>query len=151
VHVKLTGAMVLVLALDGAGYFVAVKSANQAKVALITSLEDIFVAVAILTISVGLVLPGMIAHSVVGVTEAAQRLATGTLADFSRAMKAGSKVPRRLASRRKRRLGNRRDVHGRHSVASSRRAQLKSAAAPRDRASPEDAEWRPMCFRSRWS
>jgi amino acid transporter/signal transduction histidine kinase len=88
VHVKLTGAMVLVLMLDGAGYYLAVKSANQAQVQLICGLEDIFVAVAMLTISAGLVLPGMIAHSVVAVTEAAQRLATGTLADFSRAMKA---------------------------------------------------------------
>ncbi len=87
-HVKLTGAMVLVLVLDGTGYLMAVSSADHRDAALITSLEDIFVAVAILTISVGLVLPGMIAHSVVEVTQAAQRLATGTLADFSRAMKA---------------------------------------------------------------
>ena len=78
----------LVLLLDGAGYLLAVKSANHHQVVLITSLEDIFVVVAMLTISVGLVLPGMIAHSVVEVTKAAQRLATGTLADFSRAMKA---------------------------------------------------------------
>ena len=39
-----------------------------------------------LTITVGLVLPGMIAHSAVEVANAADRLATGTLADFSRAM-----------------------------------------------------------------
>jgi len=58
------------------------------NVELITVLEDIFVAVAILTITVGLVLPGMIAHSAVEVSQAANRLAVGTMADFSRAMTA---------------------------------------------------------------
>jgi two-component system, sensor histidine kinase len=89
-HLKLTGAMVLVLVLDGAGYYLAVHSvAIQAgNVQLITALEDIFVAVAILTITVGLVLPGMIAHSAVEVAAAADRLAVGTMADFSRAMTA---------------------------------------------------------------
>ena len=51
-------------------------------------LEDIFVAVAILTITVGLVLPGMIAHATQQVREAADRLARGTLADLTRAMDA---------------------------------------------------------------
>src|SRR5262249_44628636 len=53
---------------------------------LVTALEDIFVAVALLTISVGLVLPGMIGHALGQVARAADRLATGTLADLSRAM-----------------------------------------------------------------
>jgi signal transduction histidine kinase/amino acid transporter len=88
-HLKLTGAMVAVLALDAAGYYLAVSSvARAANPELVTALEDIFVAVAILTITVGLVLPGMIAHSTVEVTKAAERLATGTMADFSRAMTA---------------------------------------------------------------
>lgn len=88
-HLKLTGAMVVVLALDAAGYYLAVSSVSRdANPQLVTALEDIFVAVAILTITVGLVLPGMIAHSTVEVTKAAQRLATGTMADFSRAMTA---------------------------------------------------------------
>lgn len=88
-HLKLTGAMVLVLALDAAGYYLAVSSvAPDANPELVTALEDIFVAVAILTITVGLVLPGMIAHSTVEVSKAADRLATGTMADFSRAMTA---------------------------------------------------------------
>ena len=51
-------------------------------------LEDIFVVVALLTISVGLVLPGIISHTVGEVSRAADRLATGTLADFSKAMQA---------------------------------------------------------------
>lgn len=88
-HLKLTGAMLLVLALDAAGYYLAVRSvAHEANPALVSVLADIFVAVAILTVTVGLVLPGMIAHSAVEVSRAADRLATGTLADFSRAMTA---------------------------------------------------------------
>jgi two-component system, sensor histidine kinase len=89
-HLKLTGAMLLVLGLDGAGYYLAVRSVTQAAGhgALVSALQDIFVAVAILTITVGLVLPGMIAHSAGEVADAADRLATGTMSDFSRAMRA---------------------------------------------------------------
>ncbi len=87
-HVKLTGAMLLVLVLDGAGYLIAVGSVAHDEIAKLALLEDIFVAVAMLTISVGLVLPGMIAHSAVEVSGAAKRLTTGTLADFSTAMQA---------------------------------------------------------------
>ncbi len=86
-HVKLTGAMLLVLVLDGAGYFLAIQSIPPGQhPAFVAALEDIFVAVALLTISVGLVLPGMIAHSAVEVSKAAHHLVTGTLADFTRAM-----------------------------------------------------------------
>ena len=87
-HVKLTGAMLVVLLLDGAGYYMAVNNLPQTSSALLTVLEDIFVAVAMLTVVVGLILPGMIAHSAVEVAGAARRLAQGTVADFSRAMQA---------------------------------------------------------------
>jgi signal transduction histidine kinase/CheY-like chemotaxis protein len=87
-HIKLTGAMLLVLLLDGAGYLIAVNSVSSRDPALLAVLADIFVAVAMLTLTVGLVLPGMIAHSAVEVARAADRLASGTLADFSRAMQA---------------------------------------------------------------
>ncbi|MBA3944005.1 MAG: amino acid permease [Herpetosiphonaceae bacterium] len=87
-HIKLTGAMLLVLVLDGAGYLLAVGNVNPQQVVLRVALEDIFVGVALLTITVGLVLPGIIAHSAEEVAQAADRLATGTLADFSRAMQA---------------------------------------------------------------
>jgi two-component system, sensor histidine kinase len=87
-HLKLTGAMLAVLTLDGAGYFVAVQYVDRGQVVLVTVLSDIFVAVALLTISVGLILPGMIAHASRQVAVAADRLATGTLADFTRAMEA---------------------------------------------------------------
>ena len=87
-HIKLTGAMLLVLLLDGAGYLAAVQNVNTKESALLAALADIFVAVAMLTITVGLVLPGMIAHSAVEVSKAAVRLTDGTLAEFTRAMEA---------------------------------------------------------------
>jgi amino acid transporter/signal transduction histidine kinase len=87
-HVKLTGAMLFVLVLDGAGYLIAVSHVASEQTALVVMLEDIFVMVALLTISVGLILPGMIAHSAVQVSKAAEHLVKGTLADFSRAMRA---------------------------------------------------------------
>lgn len=85
-HVKLTGAMLVVLTLDGAGYLLAVARVDQRQHVLVAALEDIFVAVALLTISVGLVLPGMIGHAVGEVAGAAERLATGTLADLTQAL-----------------------------------------------------------------
>jgi signal transduction histidine kinase/ActR/RegA family two-component response regulator len=85
-HVKLTGAMLLVLLLDGAGYYLAVSNIHQSASALLTALEDIFVVVAILTVAVGLVLPGMIAYSAHEVSSVAKRLADGTLKEFSNAM-----------------------------------------------------------------
>ena len=87
-HVKLTGAMLLVLALDALGYLIAVGHVPTQNTALIALLEDIFVAVALLTIAVGLILPGMIAHAAVEVSKAAEALLSGTLADFTKAMRA---------------------------------------------------------------
>ena len=87
-QVKLTGAMLLVLVLDGTGYLLAVGNLPPQQSALMTALADIFVAVAMLSITVALVLPGIIAHSVTEVSSVAKRLATGTLAEFSRAMNA---------------------------------------------------------------
>ena len=87
-HVTLTGSMMLVLVLDATGNQLAVNQLPRVDKALISALEDIFVAVAMLTITVGLVLPGMIAHSVVEVSGAAKRLVSGTLHDFSQAMEA---------------------------------------------------------------
>jgi diguanylate cyclase (GGDEF)-like protein len=88
-HMKLTGAMVAVLVLDGAGYLLAVSYVDASSdPALVSVLQDIFVAVAILTVTVGLVLPGMIAHAAEAVTGGAERLARGTIADLTRAMQA---------------------------------------------------------------
>jgi two-component system, sensor histidine kinase len=87
-HVKLTGAMLLVLVLDAVGYLIAVSQIPDSGTALVVALEDIFVAVAILTVSVGIVLPGMIAHSADQVSRAARRLTDGTVREFSEAMDA---------------------------------------------------------------
>jgi diguanylate cyclase (GGDEF)-like protein len=87
-HTKLTGAMLFVLVLDGVGYLMAVKSVPGGHQALTTVLEDIFVVVALLTLSVGLVLPGMITHTATEVSEAAKRLTSGMLREFSHAMSA---------------------------------------------------------------
>ncbi len=87
-HLKLTGAMVAVMSLDGAGYLLAVSHVPAGQDELLSALADIFVAVAILTVTVGLVLPGMIAHATSEVAGAADRLARGTLADFTLAMEA---------------------------------------------------------------
>ena len=80
--------MLFVLVLDGAGYLMAVDSVPDAHAPLIAALEDIFVVVALLTISVGIVLPGMITHSATEVSNAAKRLTSGTLNEFSHAMAA---------------------------------------------------------------
>jgi two-component system, sensor histidine kinase len=87
-HLKLTGAMLTVLVLDGAGYLLAVTSLPPSDNALVDGLQDIFVAVAMLTISVGLILPGIIARSAIEVRDAARRLSSGVLKDFSTAMAA---------------------------------------------------------------
>jgi PAS domain S-box-containing protein len=87
-HVKLTGAMLAVLVLDGAGYLLAVSKVPAGNAALVATLEDIFVAVGLLTITVGLVLPGVIGHAVGEVSNAAERLATGALADLNRGIHA---------------------------------------------------------------
>lgn len=87
-HRQLTGAMLLVLALDGAGYILAVERMPAGEVVLRTALEDIFVMVALLTITVGIVLPGMIANAAEQISQSARELALGTLRDFSNAMRA---------------------------------------------------------------
>ena len=87
-HFKLTGAMLLVLTLDGVGYLMAFNSISEQQGARIAGLEDIFVAVALLTITVGLVLPGMIAHAMGEVARAAEHITRGTLTDFLHAMRA---------------------------------------------------------------
>lgn len=87
-HFRLTGAMLLVLALGAVGYLLAVSQLPPGLVVLKTALEDLFVVVAMLTVMVGVVLPGMIAYSAQEVARAARNLSGGTLRDFSNAMNA---------------------------------------------------------------
>ncbi len=62
-HLKLSGVMVTVLFLDGAGYYLAIASIPKVEAGMVAALQDIFVVVAMMTIGVGLVLPGMVAHA----------------------------------------------------------------------------------------
>ena len=87
-HLKLSGTMLFVLVLDAVGYLIAVSNVSGKAPGLIVALEDIFVVVALLTISVGLILPGSIAQSAIEVSKATERLVKGTLADFTCAMRA---------------------------------------------------------------
>lgn len=88
IHAKLTGAMLAVLILDGFGYLLAVNHVTSSDATLITGLKDIFVTVGLLTIGVGLVLPGMVAHTAGQVSGAARELASVTLAELTSAMEA---------------------------------------------------------------
>jgi len=87
-HLKLTGAMLFVLILDAIAYLLAVSTVSSEHSVLVSVLADIFVAVALLTITVGLVLPGMITYSAQEVSAAAKRLTWGTLREFTLAMQA---------------------------------------------------------------
>ncbi|OYU71171.1 MAG: hybrid sensor histidine kinase/response regulator [Alphaproteobacteria bacterium PA2] len=87
-HVTLTGAMLLVLVLDGAGYLMAVRSIPVGDGGLSVALEDIFVGVALLTLAVGLVLPGIIAKSAEEIADRAEQMASGAVLNFSKAMTA---------------------------------------------------------------
>ncbi len=87
-HLKLTGAMLLVLTFDAVGYLIAFQHVPPHNPALLAILSDIFVFVALLTFAVGLILPGMIAHSVVEVSQAADQLVVGTMSQFTKSMHA---------------------------------------------------------------
>jgi PAS domain S-box-containing protein len=87
-HMTLTGAMLAVLVLAAVGYLVAVAKVPAGDAAITATLVDIFVGVGLLTITVGLVLPGVIGHAVGEVSKAAERLSTGALADLNRGIHA---------------------------------------------------------------
>ena len=87
-HLKLTGAMLLVLTFDAVGYLIAFHHVPANNPVLLAILSDIFVVVALLTFAVGLILPGMIAHSVVEVSKAADKLVAGTMSQFTKSMHA---------------------------------------------------------------
>jgi diguanylate cyclase (GGDEF)-like protein len=87
-HAKLTAAMIAVIALDGGGYLIAIAHVNNTDPSLVTVLKDIFVGVALLTINVGLVIPGIVSHAVGAIAAAARRLSEGTLSELTAAMQA---------------------------------------------------------------
>jgi len=89
-QMNLTALMVGILFLDGGGYFIAIKSIPAANAALAATLQDIFVVVALLSIGVGLVLPGMVA-------QAARR----ELADINGSLRRGTQALQLEISERK--------------------------------------------------
>ena len=74
--------MLLILALNGAGFLLAHDALQGADRALAALVGDIFTAVAFLTVVVGLVLPAMIVHSLTRAAEATERLAHDTVAQL---------------------------------------------------------------------
>jgi len=78
-HIMLTVAMVGVLLFDGAGYLIAIQYMPRSDAALVAAMQDSFVMVAILTLGVGLVLPGMISEAATrGVATVNANLKRGT-------------------------------------------------------------------------
>lgn len=86
-HIKLTGTMITVLILDSIGYLVAVGSIKDTNSELIYIIEDIFVMVAFLTLSIGLAIPGMVVHAAEEVSNATKRLIKTNLESLSDAMR----------------------------------------------------------------
>jgi len=78
--------LLIVLVLDAAGYIVALSRFGAEDSARAAELTDIFVAVALLSLGVSVVLPGRIAYATEMVGEAARKLAFNTLRDFSAAL-----------------------------------------------------------------
>ena len=121
---------------------------------MVTALQDLFVAVALLTISVGLILPGMIAHASAQVMQAADRLATGTVHELTSGLMALS----RGRSRRRPRPGRRAEGGRAHPRRDRRHGQQLQRDDQRDRAgrgrlstSPASSCARtPSGSRSRW-
>lgn len=88
-HVKLTGVMILVLILDGIGYIFAVRHlAGGEDSALVVALEDIFVVVALLTISVGIIVPSIVVETATEISNAAQKISKDVVKEFSNALRA---------------------------------------------------------------
>ena len=90
IHFKLTGALLTVLVLDTVGYLIAVNNVPRFDAPLVAGLKDIFVTVGLLTIAVGLVLPGLIANTTEQVVATADYLSDRVLAEMTDAIEAFS-------------------------------------------------------------
>lgn len=87
-HLKLTGPMLLVFLFTSIGFYIAIDALNPSEIILRTVLQDIFVIVTVLTVAVGLVLPGRVSNAVEALSSQARLLANGAMANFSNAMDA---------------------------------------------------------------
>ena len=88
IHAKLLAGMLLTLALNGMGYLIAHQALSGEDKALAALVGDVFTAVALLTVLVGLVLPALIVHALTRAADAAESLAQGTVAQLRRAIDA---------------------------------------------------------------
>jgi diguanylate cyclase (GGDEF)-like protein len=80
VHAKLLAGMLLILALNGAGFLIVHEVLASADHDLASLVGDIFTAIALLTVLVGLILPAMVVHALTQAAEAAEQLAHGAVA-----------------------------------------------------------------------
>lgn len=87
-HLKLTGPILLVFLFTSIGFYIAIDALPPGASVLQTVLQDIFVIVTILTVAVGLVLPGRVSNAVEALSEQAKLLANGAMASFTTAMEA---------------------------------------------------------------
>jgi len=78
----------LLLAIMTAAYWLASQNLPAANPAVADGLRNLFIAAALLTVALGLTLPGQTARAADEVSDAALRLASGTLAELSRAIRA---------------------------------------------------------------
>lgn len=85
---KLTGILFFVLLLDSIGYIVAVNHINPSQTEYISILEDIFILVTLLTLTLGLTIPEMVGHAAAEINEAAKRIVNSNLSELSIAMEA---------------------------------------------------------------
>jgi diguanylate cyclase (GGDEF)-like protein len=87
-HIKLTATLLAVLVIDAAAYLTAVSDIGGDQAALATVLADVFVVVALLTLTLGLILPGVIGHATGQVSRTARDIAGTTLPALTTAMEA---------------------------------------------------------------
>lgn len=79
IHAKLLAGMLMILALNGLGYLAAHQALRASDPLLTALIDDVFVAVALLTVLVGVALPAMIVHALTRAAEAAERLTDGAV------------------------------------------------------------------------
>lgn len=87
-NIKLTGCLFAVLVIDAIGYLVAVNTIDSSQSQLVYVLGDIFVIVALFTLSAGLIIPGSIVYATNQVSAAAKRLINVNLRELAQAMDA---------------------------------------------------------------
>ena len=84
--VKLTVFSILILLLNATAFHTAIEQVGPQKAVFINLYTEIFLVAAIITYSVAMIVPNILANSALQVAKSAKKLSKGTLADFSNAM-----------------------------------------------------------------